>query len=47
MATESTSAAVEIFELPGDAVYPESVGVDPVLARLRTERAQGNGARRA
>lgn len=29
MATESTSAAVEIFELPGDAVYPESVGVDP------------------
>ena len=29
MATESTSAAVETFELPGDAVYPESVGVDP------------------
>lgn len=29
MATESTSAAVEIFELPGDGVYPESVGVDP------------------
>jgi Cu-Zn family superoxide dismutase len=29
MATESTSAAVEIFELPGDSVYPESVGVDP------------------
>jgi sugar lactone lactonase YvrE len=29
MATESTSAAVGIFELPGDAVYPESVGFDP------------------
>ena len=29
MPTETTRAAVHTFELPGEAVFPESVGVDP------------------
>ena len=29
MPTETTTAAVHTFELPGEAVFPESVGVDP------------------
>ena len=29
MARETTRSAVQTFELPGEAVFPESVGVEP------------------
>lgn len=29
MATDTTKPAVLTFELPGEAVFPESIGVDP------------------
>jgi hypothetical protein len=31
MASETITTAVQTLELPGDAVFPESIGVDPAI----------------